>query len=144
MSKSDARYWSRAWARLRALCILRKNDFQWTKDIDKNSKQLKDNNGQLSHINCCPVPRQRHQTQYHDRFPGFPHFACQQWSWQFCGRDKSSAINRARGTCWVRACALARDGARLTEIPVVYYLHYIYHATSINHTWKDVEFFWAL
>ena len=43
MSKFDASYWSRAWARLRALCILRKNAFQWTEDIGKNSKQLKDN-----------------------------------------------------------------------------------------------------
>ena len=27
------------------------------------------------------------------------------------------AINRARGTCWARAYALASDRARLTEIP---------------------------
>ena len=29
----------------------------------------------------------------------------------------AGAINRARGTCRARACALARDRARLTEIP---------------------------
>ena len=29
----------------------------------------------------------------------------------------AGAINRARGTCWVRACAPARDRERLAEIP---------------------------
>ena len=30
----------------------------------------------------------------------------------------AGAINRARGTCWARACALVRDRTRLTETPV--------------------------
>ena len=31
----------------------------------------------------------------------------------------AGAINRAHGTCWARACALASDRARLTEIPAL-------------------------
>ena len=29
----------------------------------------------------------------------------------------AGAINRARGTCWARVCALVRGRARLTETP---------------------------
>ena len=49
--------------------------------------------------------------------------ARQQWNWTFAG-----AINRARGTCWARACAVVHDRARLTEAPaIITYLNAFSH-----------------